>query len=120
MVGRSLSGMPGRRRKIFEDSPNVVTDPDVMAARMIGFPDARVLTVEEDGDGVHVSVETKADEARCSSCGAPAVMDEHRRVVVRRPGLMFGRPLELRWQLRGWRCSSCDAEWTEEEPRRPQ
>src|SRR5579863_3975508 len=86
---------------------------------MIGFPECRVLGVDEDADGLHVSVETPDDEVRCSSCGSPTTL-EGRSVVVSHPsGLMFGRPMELLWQLRRWRCaaSKCAAgSWNEDVP----
>jgi hypothetical protein len=41
------------------------TDPDRMAAMMIGFPDAHVLSVDEDEAGLWVEVETRVDVAQC-------------------------------------------------------
>ena len=101
------------------DTSNLITDSSRMAAIMIGFPECRVLGVDEDADGLHVSVETPDDEFRCSSCGSQATL-EGRSVVVTHPsGLMFGRPMELLWKLRRWRCtaSKCAAgSWTEDVP----
>jgi hypothetical protein len=101
------------------DTSNLITDSSRMAAMMIGFPECRVLSVDEDTDGLHVSVETSDDEVCCRSCEEPATL-EGRSVVVRHSeGLAFGRPMELLWQLRRWRCSSpvCTARsWTEDVP----
>lgn len=101
------------------DPDSFVTDPDRAAAIMIGYPDCRVLDVDEDADGLHVSVETAVHEASCPSCGSVATL-KGRSVVVRHPtGLMFGRPMELSWQLRRWRCAApgcTTGSWTEDVP----
>lgn len=106
------------RRKKF-DTTKMITTSAQMAAIMIGFPESRVLSVDEDGAGLHVEVETADDGVSCGRCGAAAAL-EGRAVVVGRPeGLMFGRPLALSWQLRRWRCPSPDCAtdvWTEDVP----
>jgi hypothetical protein len=98
----------------------LVTHPGRMASMMIGFPEARVLGVNEDAADVHVSVETAEDASRCAFCGSQA-RSEGRPVMVRRPdGLMFGRPLEPVWQLRRWSCPTpraCGRDLDRERPR---
>jgi hypothetical protein len=106
-----------RRKKA--NTANVITDPSRVLAFLIGFPDARVLGADEVGDGLVVSVETGDDEVRCSSCATPAVIEGRTIVVQRPPGLAFGRPMELSWQLRRWCCPAPDCAtgaWTEEVP----
>lgn len=94
------------------------SDPDRIAAMMIGFPDAHVLSVDEDEGGLWVEVETCDDVAQCPTCGTRATPEETR--VVDREGLpVFGRPLHLSWKARGWRCprTECPTEmWFEEIP----
>jgi len=89
-----------------------------MAATMIGFPEAHVLSVDEDEAGLWVEVETRDDVAQCPTCGTQAMSDETLRVD--REGLpVFGRPLHLTWRLRGWRCANAacpTASWCEEIP----
>lgn len=94
------------------------TDPDRMAAMMIGFPDAHVLSVDEDEAGLWVEVETRVDVAQCPTCGSPATATRTR--TVDREGLpVFGRDLHLSWRVRGWRCGSRECStgsWFEEVP----
>jgi hypothetical protein len=106
-----------RRKKL--DSTNMITGPARMAAWMIGFPESRVLDVDEDPAGVHVEVETADDEACCGTCGESATLDGRSVVVVHPDGLLFGRPCDLSWQLRRWRCPTAGCPgglWTEEVP----
>lgn len=61
------------------------TDPDRMAALMVGFPEARVLEVTEDSSGLHIEIETAEEEATCPQCGEPAVRVSACRSSVGRP-----------------------------------
>lgn len=94
------------------------TDPNRMAALMLGLPDVHVLKVEEDSLGLRVEVETAADVAHCPSCGEPAAPRDRR--TVQRVGLpVFGRTPLITWRVRGWQCttSDCSADsWFEEIP----
>ncbi|MGP0032715.1 MAG: hypothetical protein ACLPVF_19700 [Acidimicrobiales bacterium] len=56
------------------------SDPDRIAALMVGFPDAHVLSVEEDEDGLWVEIETRDDVAPCPACGTNATSEEPRWV----------------------------------------
>ena len=89
-----------------------------MAAIMIGFPDAHVLSVNEDDAGLWVDVETRDDVTLCPTCGSEATSDKARRVD--REGLpVFGRPLHLSWRVREWHCPSVQCptgSWLEEIP----
>jgi transposase len=95
------------------------TDQNRMAAMMIGFPDARVLSVSEDSSGVHVEVETAVDRARCSVCGEHATL-EGTSIVERPSPPAFGRPVLLAWRVRRWACPKpgCSGgSWLEEVPK---
>ena len=85
---------------------------------MIGFPDAHVLSVDEDEAGLWVKVETWVDVAQCPMCGTPATATQ--TGTVDREGLpVFGRALHLSWQVREWRCGSRECStgsWFEEVP----
>jgi hypothetical protein len=96
----------------------IESDPDRIAAMLIGFPEAHVLSVDEDEDGLWVEVETRDDIAQCPTCGTQATSDQTRGVD--REGLpVFGRALHLSWKVRGW-CSpnaTCPTgSWSEEIP----
>jgi transposase len=79
------------------------SDPDRIAAIMIGFPDAHVLSVSENKSGLWVEVETRDEVGSCPACGNESVADSTR--LVEREGLpVFGRALHLSWRVRGWRC----------------
>ena len=97
------------------------SDPDRIAAMMIGFPEAHVLSVDEDDAGLWVEVETRDDVAQCPTCGTSATSDKTHRVD--REGLpVFGRPLHLSWKQRGWQCpnAACSTDsWFEEIPEAP-
>jgi transposase len=94
------------------------SDPERIAAIMIGFPDAHVLSVDEDEAGLWVGVETADGVAQCGSCGALAALGETH--LVEREGLpVFGRALHLSWRAREWRCPNAQCptgSWVEQIP----
>ena len=94
------------------------TDPNRMAALMLGLPDVHVLKVEEDSMVRRVEMETAADVAHCPSCGDLAAPRDRRTVQqVGRP--VFGRTPLITWKVRGWQCttSNCPTDsWFEEIP----
>jgi hypothetical protein len=58
----------------------IESDPDRIAAMMIGFPEEHVLSVDEDEDGLWVEVETRDDTAQCPTCGTQATSHQTRGV----------------------------------------
>jgi transposase len=88
------------------ESGFVTSDPKEMVEMLLGIPDVRVLALVEDNTGLWVEIETTPEDANCASCGQPAVPDGRRVVDMKSCQPMFGRPLALSWQARGWRCEN--------------
>lgn len=97
--------------------PDMETDPQRMAALLLGLKDVVVLDVEEDPSGLRIELERLEVATRCPLCGGPGRVSG--RVSEDRQGLpMFGRPTLLSWKLRTLRCetSGCDGRWSEDVP----
>ncbi len=93
-------------------------DATSLADRLLGLDGFRVLDVDEVNGGVElvVTVETTATVTGCPQCGTRAISHE-RRVATYRDLECFGRPAELVWNKRRWRCGDRDCvvrTWTEE------
>ena len=59
------------------------SDPDRIAAITIGFPEAHVLSVDEDEGELWVEVETRDDVAQCPACGERVTSDKTHELTVR-------------------------------------
>jgi transposase len=96
----------------------VETDPQKMAALMLGLTGVVVLEAREDRSGVWIEVEPEAKPVSCPACGRPAAITGSES--VERRGLpLFGRPSVMSWRLRRFGCSDpgCGSgEWLEELP----
>jgi transposase len=83
---------------------------------LFGVEGMHVLDVTRHDDGMLVlDVETDQMLAGCTSCGVVAV-GHGRRVVRLHDAGCFGRPVQVRWRKRIWRCpdASCPVStWTE-------
>ena len=94
------------------------SDPQKMAALMLGLKGAAVLDTREDESGLWIEIELDAKDVSCPVCGRAATVTGSTN--LERRGLpVFGRPSVLSWRLRRWRCSSpaCSGgEWLEEAP----
>ncbi len=93
-------------------------DTTGLAEVMLGLDGFRVLDAVEINDGAElvVRVETTATVAGCPTCGTRAVLHE-RWAVTYRDLECFGRPTQLGWNKRPWRCPDpdCGAKtWTEQ------
>ena len=53
-----------------------------MAAMMLGFPDAHELSVDEDGAGVWVEIETRTESSQCPTCGTPSQANRTRHTSI--------------------------------------
>jgi hypothetical protein len=95
----------------------VETDPQKMAALMLGLKGAVVLDTGEDDSGLWIEIELEGQDVSCPACGLAATITGS--TSVERRGLpVFGRPSVLSWRLRRWCCSdpACGREWLEEVP----
>jgi transposase len=75
---------------------------------LVGLPGLRVASVQESagkrGSFLHVAVESPARVEGCHVCGV--VMRSHGRREIRLIDTpCFGRPVELTWRKRTWRCA---------------
>lgn len=87
-----------------------------MCALLVGLPDVTVLGVGEWPHWLRVEIVSTEDRPVCERCEIPAHAHGHRQVVfVDLPS--FGRPARLVWHKRRWRCPSCRASWTSQDPR---
>jgi hypothetical protein len=91
----------------------VETDPERVAAMMLGLGDSRVLVIGGDDKGLVVEAETKldVDAVRCPGCHASVVLDGTEELEQERPP-SFGRATVVIWRLRRFRCenASCPVE----------
>ena len=72
--------------------------------RLVGLVGFHVLDVARDETGLRVTVESPTTVVGCVSCGV--VARSHGRRDVRLVDLpCFGRPVELVWRKRIWRCA---------------
>jgi hypothetical protein len=88
-----------------------------MCEILVGLGDVHVLSVEEDGTAVTVTVETRATIAGCPSCGVVASSNGRRPVslVDCCQGL---RTFVVVWLNRRWQCLELECptrSWTEED-----
>ena len=93
------------------------SDPTRMCEILVGLGDVNVLSVEEAGTSVTVTVETRATVAGCPSCGIVASSKGCRPVslVDCCQGL---RTFVVVWLKRRWQCLEAECptrSWTEEE-----
>ena len=75
---------------------------------LVGLPGFHVLAVTAAVDGgLRVVVESPAEPVGCPVCGVLAT-SHGRRDVVLVDAPCFGRPVELVWRKRTWRCPDAD------------
>ena len=93
-------------------------DPVKMLELVLGIPDVRILGVEATERHVRIELESTRDEARCSRCGAEAVLIGSKvEEMVDLP--IMGTPSRLLVNRRRWECPSptCGAKrWFEPSP----
>ncbi len=89
-----------------------------MCELLVGLPEVRVLAVTETGDGLVVTVETRAGRDWCAACGVRAQVQDRPVVALGDLGC-FGRPVVLAWRKRRWCCGGgCgEGSWTEVDDR---
>ena len=92
-----------------------MADGSGAAARVLGLKGFLVVAAEEIDGELAVIVETEADQAWCPLCGRPAA-SKGRSLCRVRDVPAGGRPVQLGWKKRRWRCeeASCPkGSWTE-------
>ena len=95
-------------------------DPTRMCELLVGLGDVEVVGVDDEaGELLGVHVRGRAPRPDCDGCGGRLWSDGERQVkLVDLPA--FGRPVQLVWHKRRWRCpaSDCAASTvTEQDPR---
>ena len=93
------------------------SDPTRMCEILVGLGDVNVLSVEEDGTAVTVTIETRATVAGCPSCGVVA-SSKGRRPVPLVDCCQGFRTFVVVWLKRRWQClePACSTRsWTEED-----
>ena len=93
------------------------SDPTRMCEILVGLGDVNVLSVEEDGTAVTVTIETRATVAGCPSCGVVA-SSKGRRPVSLVDCCQGFRTFVVVWLKRRWQClePACSTRsWTEED-----
>ena len=83
-------------------------DPTRVCELLVGLGDVEVLGVDDDvGAPLGVHIRCRTPRPACGGCGGPLWSDGERPVVlVDLPA--FGRPVELVWHKRRWRCPSLE------------
>ena len=70
---------------------------------LVGLPGLHVIDVRDEAPRLVVSVESPPAEAGCRTCGVIAASHGRRSVsMVDAP--CFGRPVQVLWRKRTWRC----------------
>ena len=93
------------------------SDPTRMCEILVGLGDVNVLSVDEDGTAVTVTVETRATIAGCPACGVVA-SSKGRRPVSLVDCCQGLRTFVVVWLKRRWQClePECSTRsWTEED-----
>lgn len=89
-----------------------------LAGRLLGLPGFAVLTVADYGGEIEMMIETTESVTGCPRCGTVAVLHDRRPRLVRDlPS--GGRPVQLVWLKRVWRCEEADCRqrtWSERSP----
>ncbi len=93
------------------------SDPTRMCEILVGLGDVNVVSVEEDGTAVTVTIETRATVAGCPSCGVVA-SSKGRRPVSLVDCCQGLRTFVVVWLKRRWQCLEAECltrSWTEED-----
>lgn len=79
-----------------------------LAGRLLGLPGFAVLAVADYGGEIEMMIETTESVVSCPRCGTVAVLHDRRPRLVRDlPS--GGRPVQLVWLKRVWRCEKARA-----------
>ncbi len=89
-----------------------------LAGRLLGLPGFAVLMVADYGGEIEMMIETTESVTGCPQCGTLAVLHDRRARLVRDLPV-GGRPVQLVWFKRVWRCEDelCSTRtWSERNP----
>ncbi len=87
------------------------TDPQKMAALMLGIPGARVRELRTTADTNDLLIDTESEPVRCPGCGGPVERAGYELQELE-PSSAGGKVTRVTWRRPRWRCpsSSCATE----------